>query len=109
MRLRRMIEVFCIRLKDKEISRLYSRAENACYPRSLSISIEGDLVSLLCNGTEFSPDECSLLVIIDVVKDQTVFANIPDMIRYLILPVSVYQMHFLLYFLNFRASRLVQE
>lgn len=89
-----MIEVFCIRLKDKEISRLYSRAENACYPRSLSISIEGDLVSFLCNGTEFSPDECSLLVIIDVVKDQTVFANIPDMIHYLSLPVSNYQILF---------------
>lgn len=109
MRLRRMIEVFYISPKDKEISRLYSRAENACYPRSLSISIEGDLVSLLCNGTEFSPDECSLLVIIDVAKDQTVFANIPDMIRYLILPVCVYQMHFLLFFLIFRPFRLVQE
>lgn len=70
-----MIEVFCISLKERKVTRLYSRTEGAYYPGYSSISLEGDFLSIQCNGSKYV-QSFSLLAIVDFVKDQSMFAKV---------------------------------
>lgn len=80
--------MFRFNLKNQEVNKLYSRTERTYYPESLSITIEGDLLSLHGNKGKYYFEDSPLLVIIDFVEDQVVFAKIPVEIDDIISHVS---------------------
>lgn len=89
--LRRWIEVFRINLKDKEVSRSFSTTENAIFPGRLSITIDGDYLSLQCYGSKHA-QASSLLIVVDFVNDHILFVKIPYV--HIIFPqVSGFQKH----------------